>query len=275
MKKTLVYYFYCTRETFKNEVNRVHFECLRNYNNIFNEIKFCISINDTNDIVLIKKIQKEVLDIFDVNYSKISFYIYHNNIELCECGFFYNEIIDKLSEHELVFFGHNKGFLSAKEKEKINLYYWIIGAYYYSLEFIEEVELCLSKQGHNGLFYGSFLLNDYKIDFDLPYSIIESKYPYQYSGTYYWINCEKLKKHIEKNGIKILKPYSRYYAENFPGEITDMSLMFSHNNRYLNIDTMNDMYSKVRDNIEYLYPEDIIFERFFNNILKKVSSENE
>lgn len=260
MRKTLVYYFYCTRENVFNEINCIHFECLRRYNKIFNDIKFCISINDTNDKQLIKEVQSKILEIFDNNFEKISFIIYKNEPNLCECNFFYNEIISKLDEYDLVFFGHNKGFLSASEKQKYSLYHWSIGMYYYSLEFMDEVELYLGKQ-YNGLFYGSFLREDENT---------ETLYNKHYMGTYFWINCQQLKQNIGHLTYKSVKPYSRFYAENYPGNIIETNL-YSHLNRKIyHIDY--DIYSHFPQVIQELYPEEKNFYYIYNNILNMVNT---
>jgi hypothetical protein len=258
MRKSLVYYFYCTRETVFNEINRLHFECLKRYNSIFNDIKFCISVNDINDKELIKMVQEKVMEVFNNNFSKISFYIYKNNIELCECSFFYDEIILKLDEYDLVFFGHNKGFLTAKEEDKISLYHWAIGMYYFSLGFIEELEHSLIESDE-GLFYGSFLRK---------FNPMESPNNIHYTGTYFWMNAQRLKKYIETNKQFFLKPYSRYYAENFPGHYLEQNLC-THNNVLLNKYNYN-FYCDSIQIIQELYPNEIDFYSFYNNIIDNV-----
>ena len=89
IKKTLVYSFFVNKEWADAVTNRIHFECLKFYSYIFDEIKITLLIDDVNDVNTIASVEKLFLDIF--KQKEITFKVLENNI-FREASVFYNEI---------------------------------------------------------------------------------------------------------------------------------------------------------------------------------------
>jgi hypothetical protein len=224
MRKTLVYFHYVT----DSHLTNLHFKVLKYYANVFDEVKFCISIDDINDTSKIKDIQLRVLDIFSQKPIKITFYVYKNDIRFCEALFFYNELSSKLNEYDLVYYAHGKGTQTGKDEQSI--IHWFLSMYYYTLNDIQLIE---NEIGDNGksMTFSNYLLYNTKDNFQT-----ESVFSTCYCGTYIWFNGKKIHNYITRNCINIPLPVDRYYSENFIGNITDEG--YSTNNTIL---TDNDM----------------------------------
>lgn len=141
--KRMVYSFYVTNTVGGIFLNEIHFEMLKKYINIFNEVIFCIIIDDITDISKIKEIEKRVMSFRN---GDIQFKIYENS-NYRETEVFYNEIFLKMDElNGLTFYAHSKGQGVMNDMEET--IFFIIAAYYFSLENIDNVNYYP--------FYGSF-----------------------------------------------------------------------------------------------------------------------
>jgi hypothetical protein len=145
MKISLRFNFYATHDTLDSDINEIHFKCLEHYKNIFNDVKICISTNDINDVVLIEKVEKKFFDIFAGLPIELGFQVQKNDVNYQESLFFKREIVDKLNNYDLVFFAHNKGITNVKKYDINNIYKWVVGMYYFSLNFFEDVQRSLLK----------------------------------------------------------------------------------------------------------------------------------
>lgn len=128
MNKELYFYFYTRRDLLYNQVNQIHFKCLRHYKDVFDNIFICIALDDVYDKSLIKEAQNIFFDIFAG--KNITFKIIENDVELRENKLFIEEILNKLETIDVVFFGHNAySTYDNIENDIENLSYAIIGLY--------------------------------------------------------------------------------------------------------------------------------------------------
>lgn len=268
MEHTLVFNFYATRENFNSKINKLHFICLKMYKNIFDNIIICINIDDIYDTFFIRKIQNKFLNVFykegDIN-PDITFKIRQND-EYKESLFFYEEIVNKLNEHDMVFFAYNKD-LYTDEEHKENLYHWIVSMYYHNLKNIKKVTDSLYYKYF--VSYGVFLIKTHtqftdEIDNDKPFMY--------YSGAFQWLNCKKIYNIIKRTGIEIPKLDSKSYCELFMGSIL-MNRMTEVNNCFLPLENDIQMltYCKEYCNALNYMTEGYLFD--FNKIMEKLEND--
>lgn len=254
MKKTLVYYNFVSKN--KN-LSNFHYSLLREYAYIFDELKFCISIDDIDDKESILEIEKEILDIFGINSIKITFYVIKNDKLFCEANFFYEEVAKKMNEYDLVFYAHGKGMQTGKDEESIK--HWICSMYYYCLNFMEEVE---QKLSYNTKYYsyGHFLFDQFNHYYN------ESYFKNVYCGTFFWMNAKKIHNYMIDYRISIPKPTDRYFSENFLSLILTDGFS-SHNNKAIkDSDVAMDLYRNNYNIIKYLYPNNEDYLNLFNRM---------
>lgn len=254
MIKKLVYSFYLTDNSFNEEINLLHFNCLKKYLNVFDEVSLTI-INEASKENIIRL---ENFFLTNFNGGKISFTIIPNQ-ELRETFVFNEEVIKKLGDDELVFFAHNKGVSNVEKYDKRNISIWVAGMYFYSLNFIEEMEYALISRPY--ISYGSFLTQTKPIE-----DTQRPKYGWCYIGTYFWINSKKLKDYINLHNIEIPSCSDRYFDEEFLGNIYPMfpSFAASHLDRF--ILNANNYYKYTENYLHTLYDDAEDFYNFFNEI---------
>ena len=196
--KRLVYAFYCSEDDNNDYIKQLHYRILERYINIFDEVIFCIIINDVNDIETIKNVEKRILSMC---HNDISFKIYENT-NYRETHIFYEEIFLRMKDlYGSTFFAHSKGGGVMNSREEIIAF--ILGAYFFSLEKNENVP--------DYPFYGSF-----KMVNNGPISSMGTKYDWFYVGTFFWGNYEQV-----YNEKKMVFPIfsTRWFDEMFPGEL--------------------------------------------------------
>lgn len=158
----------------------------------------------------------------------------------------------------MVFFAHNKGTTNILKYPKEEIYTWVIAMYYYNLEFMEEVTNALYNK--NYISYGTFLTQNDESEH-------LTKNGWYYIGTYYWINCVKLKEYMYINNIVMPKMGDRFYAEEFLSNIYGswpLALAASHNSAYLI--NCTDYYNHTREYLNWLYPNDEGYNSFYKEI---------
>lgn len=257
MKKTLIYYHFVSKD---KKLDKLHFLLLEHYAHVFDEVKFCISIDDTEDSETIKDIEEKILHIFSKKNVNITFYVYKNNRLFCEAEFFYNELASKITEYELIFYAHGKGMQTGKDRESMQ--HWIVSMYYYCLEYVEEMEQKLTEDNINTSF-GHFLFSQYNHFYN------ESHFQKAYCGTYFWLNTKKLYDYLVDQNITIPKPYDRYYSENFLSMLTCDGYCSHDNKTIRNTDLCMDLYENNLEVINMLYPNDTDYLTFYNKIIKE------
>jgi len=206
--KTLVFHFYVD-PLYKNKISyKMHFACLREYSNVFTNAIFILSMDNKNDTSLINNVEK---DIINCGFScPINFDIAEND-EYREVKTFKNYIIDKLDTYNgLVFFSHTKGTTNIDKYEWMteNYLHWIFSLYYYyySLEYADDEvikKLIENYGGHKRAMYGP--MGSYAVNGKI-----------FYPGTFFWLNCKKIKEDEVNGYIRIPLLYDRSYAECFP-----------------------------------------------------------
>jgi hypothetical protein len=209
--KRLIYHFYLCNDYCDNVANKVHFECLKYYASVFDEIVIVFACDDNLDYGIKEKASKYFLDILGCN-GRITFKYMPNGI-MRDAQTFYDEIATKMDILDgITFFGHNKGYTNVTDSS-INVQSvleWIIGMYFMSLNDIDDVSKRLMSDGEPR-FYGSYLMVNDKIP---------NKYHAYYTGTFFWIHTMKVYEIVKyREGMKIPALFHRGYAEVFPGNI--------------------------------------------------------
>ena len=246
LKKELVFYFYITPDFFERKTNLVHLKCLEKYANIFDSAVFYLSLDDISDIELIKKVEQTLLSLpFNGNIS----FVIHQNDDLRESGVFVKEVLDKIkNENSLLFFAHGKGFTNLDVYEERSMLEWLVGCYYLSLNFMDDVEYCINTNYRTWLTYGSFPLIDQKkytpeilAEPGANYYLGRIKYHWCYSGTFFWINTIRLREYVKMFDIEYPEIIDRYYSEKFLGNVFPQNcnatgynnfLLYAGNNMY-------------------------------------------
>lgn len=198
--KRLVFAFYYSENEEIKKYNELHFKMLERYINIFDEVIFCITIDDINDIKSINEIQKRVISFRN---GGVTFKVYENT-NYRETNVFYNEIFLKMKDlYGATFFAHSKGRgIIETTEETIS---FIVAAYFFSLENINDV--C------NFPFYGSFLMKN-----NSPMKNKGTKNMWFYVGTFFWGNYQQIYNE-KKNKFPVFS--TRWFDEMFPGELYD------------------------------------------------------
>lgn len=266
IKKTLVYSFFVNKEWADAVTNRIHFECLKSYSYIFDEVKITLLIDDVNDTNTIASVEKFFLDIF--KQKEITFKVLENNI-FREASVFYNEIASKIGKIDgLVFFAHNKGITNVTDGYEVDsIYRWITSMYFLSLGYGEEVVKKLTDERY--IAYGS--LPDFvnAEENSTPY-LDMGKGNFMYTGTFFWLNAGTLNNYLSKSNTQIPQFTDRWYAENFLANTVPFKCCTAHEGRYV-ID-----YIGGRKYIKYLIERAMSdttkeeFSHFNDNILEKV-----
>lgn len=200
--KRLIFAFYYSENDEIKKYNEIHFRLLERYINIFDEVIFCITIDNVNDYKTINEIQKRIISFRNGN---ITFKIYENT-NYRETNVFYNEIFLKMEKlYGTTFFAHSKGKGVLENIEEIVGF--ITASYFFSLENIERI--------NEYPFYGSL-----KMINNSPMGRKGNKYMWFYVGTFFWGNYQRI--YREKKG-KFPNFSTRWFNEMLPGELYDMS----------------------------------------------------
>ena len=256
MTKKLIYSFYLSRDTYDLKINDIHFRCLDRFKNSFDEVDITFIMDDKADVDILKDAEERFISIF--LGKNVSFSIIENN-EFRESRVFYDKVATKLSENELVFFAHNKGVSNVKQFDINEIYTWVCGMYYYSLNFMDEVEYKLV--GRKYFSYGSFLtINEEPEKYN--------KHGWYYIGTFFWINCKKIEQYMTMHNIPLPILADRFYDEEFLGNIIQawpMIMATGHQDKYLKY--CYNYYEKSREFIRLLDYDDMEeFERFYSEM---------
>lgn len=196
--KRLIYSYYHSDKNETVFINKIHLKMLKRYINIFDEVVFCIIIDNVNDINAIKNIELNILKIYNKN---ITFKVYENN-NYRETSVFYNEIFTKMNSlNGLTFFAHTKGQSEMESYEEAIAF--ILGSYFFSLENIDNISTYP--------FYGSFkMINNY------PLPSRGNKYEWFYVGTFFWGDYMRIYSE-NKNNFPLFS--TRWFNEMLPGDL--------------------------------------------------------
>lgn len=218
MQKTLIYHLYCDDDFETNYANFVHKRCLQHYIGLFDEVRFTIAVDDLSNDALIKK---GIEWIFDLGHTGKKDIRIVENGEYFEVGTFKSEILDSADKLDgAVFFAHNKASTNMVKDGTVNesILKWVIGMYFYNLEFVDEVEgFFTGKTRAPEVFYGAFLSYFTKERTSMVHAMPNNHSGLEYAGTFYWINMPKYRNSVKCGIIKTTEPDSRFFAEEFPG----------------------------------------------------------
>lgn len=266
--KKLVFSFYISSDWETNKANQLHFLCLKHYNEIFDKVEIYILVDDRQDQKNIQKVKEKFLSIFS-KCDSLSFFVI-DNTPYRESFVVKHFIFDKLGEDELVFFAHNKGITNFNIYSETYIFKWIVGLYFYSLNFMDEVYDFFYNDNFT-LSYGPFL--EYYDNDDNNTERILQKYNWYYVGTFYWIHSKKLKNFIERHNKILPEMGDRFYSENilgdiFPYTLPDTSMLAAtHMCRFL----MKSIHvnTDIQQFFNLAYPEHDDYDTFFNGIMEK------
>lgn len=263
LKKQLVFYFHVPDDYETNVAIKMHYACLWKYRDIFDIVEFFISCTENSKKYLMS-VKYSLLNIFenkDIRFKEVE------NDSFCEVRAFKENIIDKLDtfENTLVFFGHTKGTTNVTNyPERVpNILKWIYALYFYSLEFMYEVEKKLI-----GAYYGRFR----SIFGSLSTVAKEGQHLY-YPGTFYWMNPMAITNDINNGEIVVPKMADRIYAEFFPSVYKHdeyfMGKTDGHNG-VMAADGTFDYYQCDFDDVVRYYGDYDLFMKNYNELIKEI-----
>lgn len=275
MKKVLLYYCYCYPYKYEELEEHIkygyemHFYLLEHYKDIFNEVQIVLGIDNQNNPYEILKFYKEKFtEIF--KDKKLEITLIENDPVYRDAMVYKYVFAKQLEKYNdcLLFFAQAKGLGNVNDKvnfldELITIYEWVYGLYYFNLENPKEVELLLTK-AEDYICYGSMFL-----DFSIPknaekggdkFGVRFNKTKWIYSGSFQWINVNKLKNYIKENSINLdrIPIMKRFFSEDFLGNILPVKYAAGAKTyRYY------DDYNEIDAHIKDLYPDQYM--DFLNN----------
>lgn len=214
MKKTLIYHLYVGEDIETNICYKIHHECLKYFINLFDKVRFTISVDDLSDTTLIKKGVEWILNLGFTKEIEITTSL---NSQFRESITFYEKVLNNDND-ELIFFFHSKGTTNFKDerKSKDSVFMWICGIYFYNLsEYFSAYNTLIIT---NKTMCGPFLLTPNE-------EITMGERYYQfYAGAGYWINNVSLKNLIKSKRVKEIKLCNKFLAETYPGVILSTNM---------------------------------------------------
>lgn len=266
MAKTLIYYLYAPRII--PDIYDLHIRLLNQYIYIFDNINLYIGIDNRESN------KKYIIDLYTMYLSKsnlsksINIIPIENDPVDREGKCFKEYVIDKLSDYDIVLFGHGKGISNYKNKSLIE---WINGLYYFNLNYIDDVEDTLIN--NNQCSYGSYFLS---------HSLLYNRFKWIYSGGFQWINCKVLKSYIDNNKINVDKFYnnlhkrilyndvaSRWFSEGFLGCLFPKELANFYGTKcYDKLESMKMFYNDYTNSQEHM--RTIVGNKEYDKFLKLI-----
>lgn len=256
MTKKLVFSFYIN-DNFHDEINEVHFKCLERFCGVFDCADISFIVDDGYNKEYLLEAESRFIKMF--NGKDITFSITENT-EFRESKVFYDKVATRLTEEDLVFFGHNKGITNVFKYDRNQIYVWVVAMYYFSLSYPEEiVDNLVNKKCYC---YGPFLTKN-----EEPEKC--NKYGWYYIGTFFWLNPKKVYQYMVNNGIDLPILSDRFYDEEFLGNIIQTWPLFmtaSHGSHYLI--KCGDFYRNATRYTRMMYDEDMeVFKEFYKEIV--------
>jgi hypothetical protein len=217
-KIRLIFSFYLTNKWEENEINRLHLRLLSNYISRFDEVIFCLIIDNDIEAEVIKDFERRIIG----ECKKDVIFKTYKNTNYRESLVLYEEIAKKLEDLDgLTFFAHNKGMSDCFSIDSVKM--WVCALYYFSFE----VELPY-YQLNGPLSFGPlkfYCCNDF---FG---SGAKSKYDWYYAGTFFWLKCQQLDFFMKCNNEEVPKMTNRWYSEMFLGNVVPYYEGWSYNNK--------------------------------------------
>jgi len=266
MTKNLIFYWYIPSNCIMPDIYWLHIYNLKKYAKIFNNATFILSADNITDI---NKIEYNKNIINSIGFKcDIKFLLYKNDTNIRECTCFYNEIIQNLKNLEgITFFAHSKGITRNGDS---GVPMWNTGLYYFNLNDIKSVENKLSK---NDVFsYGSFKKH-YNWIVEDNGKIYKQKHNWHYSGTFFWLDTQKIYKYIKSNNIEISSDLHRWYTEMWLGNIFDSNFAYTKYDIIGDENLYVDCKDILKNKMKVQEKEFNSFLKYYDNMVNKLSEE--
>lgn len=257
IRKTLIFHFFIPDDYMENVAIKMHFECLKKYSHIFDRAIFYISATEKSK-QYISDVRRRLFTVIDCHDVRIK--VVENTLFAC-APTFREEILRKLGtyEDEIIFWAHTKGATNVSDipSKREMFLKWIYACYFYSLEFVDEVEHKLFYDYK--MFYGSLLME------------IDKNHGY-YVGGFYWLNPMHAYNDLVKRGVPMPKMENRgldeYFCSVFNFEEGD-GVLSTHGivTRYL---FKQNIYQQNFDEIIEFFGEYDTFMKQYNEIKEKL-----
>ena len=210
MRKTLVFHLYVSDDYETNIAYKIHEECLRVFNYLFDNIKITIALDDLNNKDAINWAFQWINNVFCGFPMEITVV---KNSPYREGSTFKEKVLNN-QEDDLVFFFHSKGITNFANENlvKESIFNWICGIYYFNL-YDKSNAIDILETGTKAM-CGAFLVLPPKED------VIRYK-PF-FAGTGYWINLRVLRNLIKCGVVKDLECSDRFFAEKYPGTVLNV-----------------------------------------------------
>lgn len=287
MKKIFVFNLYSNNQKITdNKLFEIHKNCIKYYKHVFDELIFYLNVDDLNDCELINDLIKWVSEVCEgLNFTiKV-----RKNTKLCEAETFRNEILNGRKKYEdcFVFFGHSKGSSLLDKDLNVNLermnsnsneslLKWCVGLYFYSFNFIDEIEKIFHGCPRaSEMFYGPFL-TQIKNPENNPI-LRMNKNNCHYQGTFYWINMNKFNNYIDRGIIDLPLIDDRFWVEMLPGTICGRNEWGSGCSSHNDVAINDDFNLYIMNNREWEYLLDVLgdknsFYEFYNKIMSNIAN---
>ena len=267
---------------------KLHLNCIKLYNDIFDQYTFIIGVDNIDDKDLIDH-WKNIIQTYINSNKKILFIIEKNEPEFRDGIICYKYLISKFNEFDgLVFWGHSKRDLSL---DKNLIYKWICCIHYFNSLDINSIENTLVSYNNQYCAHGSLL------------STCAGAYnKLEYMGGMYWVYPKKIIQLYEDEYNKMISyiETTKYQLEinddirsilyniniiNLFGEEWFYYFMNKHNmhsfqNSFLDLNSYNgktdvycsfDPYIQSLDEVKYIYDDNLWSD--MNNYYNKIINE--
>lgn len=202
MNKRFLYCYYVS-EFADESVNSLHFQCIKKYIHLFDQVTIYITIDDTSDDETIKSIMQRFIDVCP--NKEIDFKVVQNSFYVTS-EVYKSEVIENMGNDDYVFFAHNKGFVYPDGTNIKNVLKYVYALYYFTLEdFVLDFARDVFKKQY--CMFGAFThtCNRYK-----------TQHKWAFSGGFHWVNSKALQNMMLTNGFEIPEIVrNEYYYEDF------------------------------------------------------------
>jgi hypothetical protein len=261
----MVFSFFINKGWENHRLNRFHINLLKRYIGGFDEVIFCIIIDDINDHETILSFETAIINL---GVKNIQFKIYENT-NFRESLVYKKEIVDKMSKLDgCTFFGHNKGISYIEQTE--DMYKWVAALYYFNLE------VGLINYNMNGdCFYGGLKCYNIRLeDYDENAAGVLPKYNWFYCGTFFWGKYQEIYYLLKNMGREIPPMMSRWFDEMFPGNILESKWGTSYGNVGADSAIIYSNGENIDNYLHFLYKDDTWvcddFYSFYNEVISEI-----
>lgn len=223
MTKSLYFYFYVTNDFTTNKAVAIHKICLQKYINVFDELNFIVALDNLLDFDKQKNAIEWIAEVVGYRKYKIRF---TSNTNLRESIVVLEDFLPKMFNYtdEIVFMSHMKGVTNVNDgrMNKFSVLRWIISMYWFSLEYIDDINDFMLTTKHT--MYGPLLTH-----FNRRADSVIQNHNNIYIGGFYWLKPQNFLNNYLYDEKIPQKQVGRYFNENLPMCLNSDTLS-SHNN---------------------------------------------